>query len=62
MKYRINVKETNYGCIEIEADSEAEAYEKAEGAYFMGQTIWDQGNYELSGAQPIQDRNRGEAR
>lgn len=62
MKYRINVKEINYGCIEIEAVSEQDAYEKAEAAYAMGETIWDQGNYELTDAQPIRERNRGDAR
>ena len=41
MKYRISVKEISYGCIEVEAASEAEAYEKAEGQYTMGMTMWD---------------------
>jgi len=62
MKYRIDVKEINYGCIEIEASSKEEAYEKAEAAYTMGQTVWDQGEYELSGIRPVKDRNRGDAR
>ena len=33
MKYRISVKEVSHGCIEVEASTEAEAYEKAETEY-----------------------------
>lgn len=62
MKYHIDVKEINYGCIEIEASSEEEAYEKAEAAYTMGQTVWDQGEYVLNNIRPVKDRNRGDAR
>lgn len=62
MKYRISVKEISYGCIEVEAASEAEAYEMAEGQYAMGMTMWDQGEYELTNAQPIRETQREESR
>lgn len=62
MKYRISVKEISYGCIEVEAASEAEAYEKAEGQYAMGMTMWDQGEYKLTNAQPIRETQREESR
>ena len=62
MKYRISVKEINYGCIEVEAASETEAYEKAEAKYAMGMTVWDQGEYELTNAQPIRESRREEVR
>lgn len=62
MKYRISVKELSYGCIEVEAASEREAYEKAEAEYAMGTTMWDQGEYELTNAQPIREARREEAR
>ena len=62
MKYRISVKEISYGYIEVDAASEAEAYEKAEGQYAMGMTMWDQGEYELTNAQPVQEKHREEAR
>ena len=44
MKYRISVKEVSHGCIEVEASSEAEAYEKAETEYMMGMTMWNDAN------------------
>lgn len=62
MKYIIEVKEINSGCIEVEAASEQEAYEKAEAAYSMGETVWEQGEYELSNAKPVRARSRGDAR
>ena len=62
MKYRISVKEINYGCIEVEAASEAEAYEKAEAKYAMSMTVWEQGEYELTNAQPIRESRREEVR
>lgn len=62
MKYLIDVKEINYGCIEVEANSKEEAYEKAEADYTLGRTVWDQGEYELSGIRPVKVRDRGDAR
>ena len=62
MKYRISVKEISYGCIEVDAASETEAYEKAEGQYTMGMTVWDQGEYELTNAQPVREPRREESR
>lgn len=62
MKYSISVKEISYGCIEVDANSEAEAYEKAEGQYTMGMTVWDQGEYELTNAQLVRQIRREDAR
>jgi hypothetical protein len=39
-KYIVNVTETSYGCVEIEADSIDEARERAEEAFHKGNVIW----------------------
>ena len=62
MKYRISVKDVSHGCIEVEASSDAEAYEKAETEYMMGMTMWNDEQYELTNAQPIKETHREEAR
>jgi len=58
MKYRFDVKEINYGTIEVEANSLEEAQEKAEAGYTMGQTAWSSGEYEISDPQRVRDRVR----
>ena len=58
MKYRVDVKEISYGTIIVDAVSEEEAYEKAETAYTMGNTIWNSGEYEITDAKKIPDRSR----
>ena len=58
MKYRVDVKEISYGTIIVDAVSEEEAYEKAETAYTMGNTIWNSGEYEITDAKRIPDRSR----
>ena len=40
MKYRIDVTETSYGFVEIEADSEAEALAKVDEEYHSGNIVW----------------------
>ena len=58
MKYTVKVKEINYGTIEVEATSTEDALEKAEAHYSMGNTIWDCGEYELTDAKRVPNRDR----
>lgn len=58
-KYNVYVKETSYGCIEIEAETEEEAREIADSQYQMGFTDWSSGDYELA-PQEIQPLERKE--
>lgn len=44
-KYGVNVKETSYGFIEIEADSPEEAREKAEEEYHKGNVHWSSSEF-----------------
>lgn len=53
MRYRVQVKEINYGTVIVEANSAEEAIEKAEGPYAMGDIIWSRGEYELSNAEVL---------
>ncbi len=58
MKFMVQVKEINYGVIEVEASSPEEALSKAEAGYSMGNTVWDSGEYELSDAKRVPRRDR----
>lgn len=58
MKYRVKVKEINYGTIEVDAKSPEEAAEIAEASYTMGNTVWNSGEYELSDIKRVPDRSR----
>ena len=58
MKYTVKVKEINYGTIEVEATSPEDALEKAAAHYSMGNTIWDCGEYELTDAKRVPNRDR----
>lgn len=58
MKYTVKVKETNYGTIEVDANSPEEAIEKAEAHYTMGNTVWDCGDFALADARRIPSRDR----
>ncbi len=60
MKYLVDVKEINYGVIEVEAASPEEALSRAEAGYAMGRTVWSSGEYELSDAKRVPRRDRGE--
>ena len=40
MKYEVDVSEMQYGYIVVDANSEEEAREAAENAYYDGETIW----------------------
>lgn len=53
MKYRVQVKEINYGAVIVDANSPEEAIEKAEGPYIMGDIIWSRYEYELSNAEEL---------
>ena len=48
MKYRVQVKEINYGSVIVDADSPEEALEIAKYPYNMGDIIWSSGEHELS--------------
>ena len=56
MKYRLNLSVLEYGSVEVEADSEEEAREKAEDAIAEGNVFWN--NMELTDvtAEPVQNR------
>lgn len=58
MRYNVEVKEVNYGTVQVEASSPEEAIAKAETAYSMGNTVWQSGEYEFSNAKWVRDRNR----
>ena len=58
MRYNVEVKEINYGTVQVEANSPEEAIAKAEAAYSMGNTVWQSGEYEFSNAKWVRDRNR----
>ena len=53
MKYRVQVKEINYGSVIVDADSPEEALEKAKYPYAMGDIIWNRGEHELSNAEEL---------
>ena len=53
MKYRVQVKEINYGSVIVDADSPEEALEKAKHPYAMGDIIWNRGEHELSNAEEL---------
>ena len=57
MKYRVQVKETNYGSVVVNADSLEDALKKAEYAYAMGDTIWSRCEHELSDAALLPARS-----
>lgn len=41
MKYRMYIKETNFGIVDVEADSPEEAAKLAEHNYFNGGVQWE---------------------
>lgn len=53
MKYRVQVKEINYGSVIVNADSPEEALEEAKYPYAMGDIIWSSGEHELSNAEEL---------
>lgn len=51
MKYSVNVKETTFGFIEVDADSAEEAYAKAEEEYNQSGAYWHDSQAEFYGAE-----------
>ena len=60
MKYTIQIKEINYGTVIVEASSPQEAEDKAEQAYYDGNTYWKNSDMEITQTTPV--RERGDAR
>ena len=60
MKYTIQIKETSYGTVPVEASSPQEAEELAEQAYYDGNTYWQDSEMEVHQTSPV--RERGDAR
>lgn len=60
MKYTIQIKETSYGTVTVEASSPQEAEELAEQAYYDGNAYWKNSELEITQTTPV--RERGEAR
>lgn len=60
MKYRVSMKEINYGGVTVEARSPEEAIEKAEAEYYNGNVFWKDSNIEAVSAQ--REPDRGDAR
>ena len=60
MKYTIQIKETSYGTVTVEASSPQEAEDKAEQAYYDGNTCWQDSEMEVHQTSPV--RERGDAR
>lgn len=47
MKYLVDIKETSYATIEVEANSAEEASVNAEEAYFSGRVDWDDSDLDI---------------
>lgn len=60
MKYTIQIKETSYGTVTVEASSPQEAEDKAEQAYYDGNACWRDSEMEV--IQTTLVRERGDAR
>lgn len=60
MKYMVDVKDTSYATIEVEANSKEEAEALAESAYYDGKVEWQGCDVDYE-ARPM-ERERGEAR
>lgn len=60
MKYTVDVKDTSYATIEVEANSKEEAESLAEAAYYDGKVEWRDCDVEYE-ARPV-ECDRGDAR
>ena len=60
MKYTIQIIETSYGTVTVEASSPQEAEDKVEQAYYDGNTCWQDSAMEVLQTSPV--RERGDAR
>ena len=58
MKYLVDIKDTSYGVVEVDASSKEEAEEMASGLWYEGKVEWVDCDLELDAK--IAERNRGE--
>lgn len=58
MKYVVDIKDTSYGVVEVDASSKEEAEEMASGLWYEGKVEWLDCDLELDAK--IAERNRGE--
>jgi len=58
MKYVVDIKDTSYGVVEVDASSKEEAEEMASGLWYEGKVEWVDCDLELDAK--IAERNRGE--
>ena len=62
MIYHISIKEVSRGSISIEADSQEEAEQLAEQAYFAGEIEWKDSDMEITQIHSSRRIERGDAR
>ncbi len=60
MKYRVTLKEINFGGVTVEARSPEEAAEKAEAEYYNGNVFWKDTDVQMTSVQ--RENDRGDAR
>ncbi len=60
MKYLVDVKDTSYATVEVEARSQEEAEQLAEQAYYDGKIEWEDCDLEYTAR--LKEQDRGEAR
>ena len=52
-KFEVSVEEISYGFVTVEAETEEEAYEKAEEMYFEGMVNWTSGDFSYKSCTKI---------
>lgn len=60
MKYRVTLKEINFGGVTVEARSPEEAVKKVEAEYCNGNVFWKDTDVEMTSVQ--RETDRGDAR
>lgn len=55
MKYEVEIAEASYGIVEIEAENEEEAREKAIEEYHNGNVWWNSGDYEIGNVNKVEE-------
>ena len=58
MKYIVDIKETSYGVIEVDADSKEDAEDMASGLWYEGKVEWVDCDLDVDARKA--ERNRGE--
>ncbi|MGI6196244.1 MAG: DpnD/PcfM family protein [Eubacteriales bacterium] len=56
MKYIVNVSETSFGCVTVEADNVEQAKEKAEEEYENGNIYWDNSDFSCTSVRLDKER------